>query len=101
MNRFLRMLFVRPQEENLRAKVSALETQRTYLIKTIRDMDQEIWNMSQKPSWDLQRPHFTKLLEGTKARKHIESERIGALVQDEIESTYDPKGTHRQITRRA
>lgn len=80
------------------AEVEALKVQRTYLIKTIRDMDQEIWNMAQKTSWEQQRPHFVKLQDGMTARKYAENERINSLVMAEIETTYTPET--KQISRR-
>lgn len=81
------------------SEVVALRNQRDYLIRTIRDMDQEIWNMSQRTSWEAQRPHFNKLMEGTIARKHAENERINALVTEQIKETYTPPSTMKQLRR--
>lgn len=65
-----------------------LANQVEYLVRTIRDMDQEIWNMSQRTDWNSQRPHYNKLQEGMIARKHAESERINTIIRGEIIDTY-------------
>ena len=70
---------------------SAARNQVEYLVRTIRDMDQEIWNMSQKTSWDQQRPHFVKLQDGMTARKVAESNRINDIMRPQLIETYKPK----------
>ncbi len=87
------------EDDNARAYIAlkkalddanGLRNQVEYLVRTIRDMDQEIWNMSQKTSWDQQRPHFNKLHEATIARKVAESNRIGDILRGELIDTYRP-----------
>ena len=67
-----------------------LANQVEYLVRTIRDMDQEIWNMGQRTDWNSQRPHFVKLEEGMIARKHAENERISSIIRGELIDTYKP-----------
>lgn len=69
----------------------ALQAQVEYLVRTIRDMDQEIFNMSQRTSWEAMRPHFVKLQEEMTARKVAESKRIAEILRPGIISTYQPK----------
>lgn len=70
------------------AKLRVAQNQIEYLVRTIRDMDQEIWNMGQKTDWNQQRPHFLKLHDEMTARKVEESNRIGSLIHGEIINTY-------------
>ena len=79
---------LKAENEKLTADARQLANQVEYLVRTIRDMDQEIWNMSPRTDWTTQRPHYNKLLEGTIARKHAESERIGTLIREETIKTY-------------
>lgn len=76
---------------------SALRNQVEYLVRTIRDMDQEIWNMAQQMDWTGMRPHFIKLQDGMTARKHAENERINSIVRGELIDTYKPTDGHKQI----
>lgn len=73
------------------SEATALRNQRDYLIRTIREMDQEIYNMSQRTSWETMRPHFNKLMEGVIARKYAENERINDLIIRELNAAYGPK----------
>lgn len=75
------------------AKLSTARNQIEYLVRTIRDMDQEIYNMGQKTDWPAQRSHFVKLQEGMIARKHAESSRIGDILRGELIETYTPQRT--------
>lgn len=72
----------------LAGQLRAAQNQIEYLVRTIRDMDQEIWNMGQKTDWSQQRPHFVKLHDEMTARKVEESKRIGSLIRGEIIDTY-------------
>lgn len=72
-------------------RLSAMRNQVEYLVRTIRDMDQEIWNMAQKLDWPAQRPHFVKLQDGMTARKHAENERINDILRPQLIETYGPK----------
>lgn len=85
---------LRASEEQLRAAQNQVE----YLVRTIRDMDQEIWNMAQKTSWEQQRPHFIKLQDGMTARKVAESNRIGDLLRPQLLDTYTESDHH--VTKR-
>lgn len=77
--------------ENLRDDNRALRNQIEYLVRTIRDMDQEIWNMAQRTDWPSMRNHFVKLQEGMIARKHAENERISSIMTKELAETYVPR----------
>ncbi len=76
--------------ERLQNEVRMLKNQIEYLVRTLRDMDQEIWNISQRTDWTSQRPHFVKLEEGMIARKHAENERISTIIRGELIDTYWP-----------
>ncbi len=76
--------------ERLQNEVRMLKNQVEYLVRTIRDTDQEIWNMGQRTDWVSQRPHFVKLQEGMIARKHAENERISTIIRGELIDTYKP-----------
>lgn len=68
--------------------------QRDDLIRTLRDMDQLIFMMSQCTSWESMRPHFNKLQSGTETRMRIESDRIRDVLIPEIRAAYtDPRAT--------
>ena len=77
-------------EAKAEADLRALKNQTEYLVRTIRDMDQEIWNMSQRSSWEGMRPHYNKLQEGMIARKHAENNRISDIMRQELINTYTP-----------
>ena len=55
---------------------------------TIREMDQLIYDMSQKSSWETMRPLFNVLQAGQEYRMKQESKRIGHIVIKEIERAY-------------
>src|SRR5713226_4439426 len=59
-----------------------------YLVRTIRDIDEQIFKMSQLGSWDQMRPHFTHLNEGMITRKRTESDRISETLQPELIKAY-------------
>lgn len=71
-----------------------LRNQVEYLVRTIRDMDQEIWNMGQKDNWPAQRPHFAKLHDEMTARKVAESKRIGDILRPQLIETYTETDKH-------
>lgn len=77
------------------AELIPLRSQIEYLVRTIRDMDQEIWNMGQQTSWEGMRPYYIKIQEGTIARKHAESNRIGDILRGELIDTYAPDAAKR------
>ena len=59
-----------------------------YLVRTIRDMDEQIFKMSQCTDWAAMRPNFANLSEGMMVRKRQESDRIGELLRPELIKTY-------------
>jgi len=67
----------------------ALRAQVEYLVRTIRDMDEQIYKMSQCTSFEQMRPNYRNLEEGMIARKRAESNRIGDLIRPELIKTYD------------
>lgn len=70
-----------------------LRVQNEYLVRTIRDMDQHIFNMAQRTNWTEQRPYFAHLHEGMLVRKRAESDRIGDILRGELIDTYAPNMT--------
>jgi hypothetical protein len=72
-------------------QLRAAQNQIEYLVRTIRQMDDQIFAMSQKTDWQQMRPHFQTLCDGMIARKHAESERIGDLLRTQLIETYTPK----------
>jgi len=65
------------------------QNQIEYLVRTIRDMDEQIFKMGQLSSWEDMRPHFNHLNEGTITRKRLESDRIRELLQPELIKSYN------------
>lgn len=61
----------------------------TSLLKTIREMDDQIFRISQCQSFDQIRPHLNNLAEGMMIRKRIESDRISDLIVKELEDKCD------------
>jgi hypothetical protein len=72
------------------AERRALQNQVEYLVRTIREMDEQIFKMSQCTSWDQMRPNFVQLQEGMTVRKRAESDRINDLLRPELIKTYAP-----------
>lgn len=77
------------------AKLTAAKNQIEYLVRTIHDMDQVIWDIGQQTSWEGMRPYYTKIQEGTIARKHAESNRIGDILRGELIDAYAPSAAKR------
>ena len=69
-------------------KVTALQNQVEYLIRTIRDMDEQIFKMSQCTTWSEMRPNFANLSEGMMIRKRTESNKISDILRPELIKTY-------------
>ncbi len=67
----------------------AAQNQIEYLVRTIRDMDEQIFKMSQLGSWEDMRPHFNYLNEGMITRKRMESDRINSILNTELIKTYN------------
>ena len=74
------------------AEEGALRNQVEYLVRTIRQMDDQIFAMSQKTDWVSMRPHFQTLSDGMTARKVAESDRIADILRPELIETYKPHG---------
>lgn len=70
-------------------ELDKVRSQVEYLICTIRDMDEQIYKMSQCNCWEAMRPHYTNLAEGMTVRKRAESDRIGELIRPELIKTYN------------
>lgn len=75
----------------------APKNQVEYLVRTLRDMDNQIFKMSQASSWDQMRPNFQTLAEGMTARKVAESNRIAEIIRPELITTYTITPQHGQI----
>lgn len=73
------------------AESTGLRNQIEYLVRAIRDMDDQIFKMSQASSWEAMRPNFNNLQEGMMVRKRQESDRINDLIRPELIKTYGPK----------
>ena len=82
---------------DLEAKNRALANQVEYLVRTIRDMDGQIFQIGQLAdgSWTRVRNNFANLHEGMMARKRAESDRVGAILSTEIIKAYAPDTTKR------
>jgi len=75
---------------DLERQLLAKEQQITYLIQTIRAMDDKIFSMGQCTSWETMRPRFLQLHDEMTARKVAESNRISDIVTKELRATYSP-----------
>jgi uncharacterized coiled-coil protein SlyX len=67
-----------------------LRNQVEYLVRTIRQMDDQIWQMSQCTDWHQMRPYFVTLSDGMTARKVAESNRISDVLRPQLIETYKP-----------
>lgn len=74
-----------------RTEEATLQNRITYLVRTIRQIDDKIFSMSQMTSWEGMRPRFQELHEGMISRKTAESNRIGDLIEGELRTTYNPE----------
>ena len=74
-------------EQKERGQANQIE----YLVRTIREMDDQIFKMAQCSSWEAMRPNFTQLQDGMTSRKVAESRRINDLLRPELIKTYAPK----------
>lgn len=80
----------RNEADHNRVEEAALRNQVEYLVRTIRDMDEQIYKISQCRDWPSMRGHVSDLVEGMTVRKRAESDRIGELIRPELIKTYDP-----------
>jgi hypothetical protein len=69
---------------------NALRNQVEYLVRTIRQMDDQIFAMSQCADFNQMRPHFLTLSDGMTARKVAESNRIADILRPQLIETYKP-----------
>src|SRR5882724_9516947 len=65
-------------------RVAALQNQIEYLVRTIREMDDQIFKMSQCSDWPSMRSNFNQLQDGMTSRKVAESNRINDLLRPEL-----------------
>jgi hypothetical protein len=80
------------------ADILALRNQVDYLIRTIRDMDDKLFSISQCTSWPQMRPRISALVDEMTARKVAESKRISSLITRELHDTYkDESAALKQI----
>jgi len=75
---------------------TALRNQVEYLVRTIRQMDDQIFAMSQCTDWNAMRPYFLHLSDAMTARKVAESNRIGDIMRQELIDTYTPRPINAQ-----
>ena len=79
---------------DLAKQLRAAQNQVEYLVRTIRQMDDQIFSMSQLTAWESMRPHFRTLCDGMTARKVAESNRIADILRPELIATYDVGDKH-------
>lgn len=74
-------------------KISALRNQNEYLIRTIRKMDDIVFAMGQCAGTNPTgfNGRFRELYDQAMARKTIESNRIGTLIETELHEVYTPQ----------
>jgi len=75
-------------ETNYKAS-AALRNQVEYLVRTLRNMDEQIYKISQCTSFDQMRPNIKDLVEGMTVRKRAESDRISEILRPELIKTYN------------
>lgn len=81
---------LRNEKDNLHRELRAAKNQVEYLVRTIREMDDKIFQMGQCSGWEQMRRYFIPLQEGMTSRKVIESRRITELLLPELNDTYAP-----------
>ena len=74
-----------------RTEETTIRNQRDYLVRTLRDIDDQIFKMSQCSSWTQMQPNFATLKDGMTARKVAESNRISNLIRPELINTYSQR----------
>lgn len=72
------------------AKLRAAQNQVEYLVRTIRDMDEQIFKISQNAdgTWARVQPNIRTLVDGMTARKVAESNRISDILRPALHDTY-------------
>lgn len=76
---------------DLRQQLYNKDNQVTYLIKTIREMDDILFSISQCTNWESMRPRIATLTDQMTARKVTESRRINSIITNELIDVYSPK----------
>ncbi len=71
-----------------RKAITDLESSELCLIADIREMDTEIFQMSQCDSWERMRPYFNNLQVWMEARRGKESNRIADVLIPEMKKAY-------------
>jgi hypothetical protein len=79
-------------------QLRAAHNQIEYLVRTIRQMDDQIFAMSQCTDFNQMRPHFLTLSDGMTARKVAESNRIADILRPQLIETYRPTDAQKKIT---
>lgn len=74
-------------------KLHAAQNQIEYLVRTIRDMDDQIFKISQNAdgSWARVQPNIKTLCDGMTARKVAESNRISDILRPQLIETYNDR----------
>jgi hypothetical protein len=73
------------------ADILALRNQVDYLIRTIRDMDDKLFSISQCTDWPQMRPRIASLVDEMTARKVNESKAIGRVITERLHEVYQPE----------
>jgi hypothetical protein len=73
------------------ADIVVLRNQVDYLIRTIRDMDDKIFSISQCTDWPQIRPRVAALVDEMTARKVNESKAIGRVITERLHEVYKPE----------
>lgn len=81
---------LRNEKDNLHRELRAAKNQVEYLVRTIREMDDKIFQMGQCASWNEMRKYFNPLHDDMTSRKVTESRRIKDLLLPELNATYQP-----------
>lgn len=80
--------------------ILVLRNQNEYLIRTIRDMDDKIFSISQCADWPQMRPRINALMDEMTVRKVAESKAIGRVITDRLHEVYKPESEAlKQITK--
>lgn len=68
--------------------IAQAQAEANALAKMLHQQDQDLWTMSQQPSWERMRPYFAQMMEHVNDRKVIENERIKTILIPELNRTY-------------
>ena len=73
------------------ADILSLRNQVDYLIRTIRDMDDKLFSISQCTDGPQMRPRINALVDEMTARKVNESKAIGRVIEQRLHEVYKPE----------